>query len=166
MLHLLSIHLYLYYTSHNIYIYIYIYILYSYVYIAICIYIAICKSLKRHLLFLYTYIFFIHTFQPLFMYHYFYYVHLFLENSSIFSHYFFTDVFRITCTITYSKKLHTLKTSSKSFCVILGMILVVLLYLMIAVKPFLEKVCKDFFYITLSLLLYFLKGLVCFHKIL
>ena len=39
----------------------------------------------------------------LYVHRYFYYVHLLLENSSIFSHYFFTDVFGITWTITYSK---------------------------------------------------------------
>ena len=43
------------------------------------------------------------------VYRYFCYVPLFLENSSIFPHYFFTDVFGITWTITYSKKLHSLK---------------------------------------------------------
>ena len=57
-----------------------------------------------------------HTFPSLFMYRYFYYVHLFLENSSaVFSHYFFTDVFVITWTITYSKKPHRLKISVELF---------------------------------------------------
>ena len=64
---------------------------------------------------------YIHTFPPLFMYRYFYYVHLFLENSSIFPHYFFTDVFVITWTITYSKKrCHSLKASAELFWVIWG----------------------------------------------
>ena len=74
------------------------------------------------------------------MYCYFYYVHPFLENSLIFSHYFFAEVFGITWTITYSKKLHSLKMSAESFWVILRIILVVFLYLLRAIKPLLIKV--------------------------
>ena len=70
----------------------------------------------------------------------FYYVHLFLENSSIFSHYIFTDIFGIT----YSKKSQSLKTSTESFLVILA----VFLYLLRAVQPFLIKFCKDVFCIA------------------
>ena len=82
------------------------------------------------------------------MYRYFYYVYLFLENSSIFSHYFFTDVFVITCTISYSEKHHSLNTSAELFWVILiisGFILLEFLNLLRAVKPCLKKVCKDVF---------------------
>ena len=82
------------------------------------------------------------------MYRYFYYVNLFLENSSIFSHSFFIEVFGITSTITYSKKPHSLKMSAESFWVILGLILVVFLYLLRAIKPFLIKFFKDVFCIT------------------
>ena len=81
----------------------------------------------------------------LYMYCYFYYVHPFLENSLIFSHYFFAEVFGITWTITYSKKLHSLKMSAESFWVILRIILVVFLYLLRAIKPLLIKVWKDVF---------------------
>ena len=79
-----------------------------------------------------------HTF-PLFMYRYIYYVHLFLENSSIFSRYFFRDVFVITWTITYLKKRHSLKTSAELFWIILGLILMEFFYLLRAVKPCLKK---------------------------
>ena len=55
-----------------------------------------------------------------------YYVHVFLENSSIFSDYFFlTEIFGITWIITYSRKLHSLKTSGELFWIILRLILVV-----------------------------------------
>ena len=96
---------------------------------------------------MYVYVY-IHTFLPLFMYRYFYYVHLFLESSSIFPHYCYTDVFVITWTITYSKKCHSLKTSAELFWVILGLILLEFLCLLRAVKPCLKKVCKDVFCIT------------------
>ena len=91
------------------------------------------------------------------MYGYIYYVHLFLENSSIFSHYFFRGVFAITCTITYSKKRHSLKTSAELFWVILGLILMEFLYLVRTVKPCLKKVCKDVSCITpmLTALIFF-----------
>ena len=91
------------------------------------------------------------------MYRYIYYVHLFLENSSIFSHYFFRDVFVITWTITYSKERHSLKTSAELFWVILGLILMEFLYLLTAVKPCLKKVCKDVSCITpmLTALIFF-----------
>ena len=73
-------------------------------------------------MYIYMYIYiniyiYINTSLPLFMYRYFYYVHLFSENSSIFPHYFFTDVFVITWAITCLKKLHCLKISNKSFWV-------------------------------------------------
>ena len=84
-----------------------------------------------YIYYLYTYAFIPDTF----MYRYFYYVQLFLENSSVFSYYFFAEIFGITWT--YSKKLDSLKTSAESVWVILGLILVVLLYLLRAVKPFL-----------------------------
>ena len=90
------------------------------------------------------YIIYCITFLPLFMYHYFYYVHL--ENSSIPSHHFFTDVFGITWTIICSKKLQTLKTSDEYFWVILALILVLFLYLLRAVKSFLLKFDKMCFY--------------------
>ena len=80
----------------SIYATLYIYVYNSYISISIYIYIYI-----------HTYIY-----AALYVYRYFYYVHLFLENSSIFSHYFFTDVFSITYTTTHSKKLHSLKTSA------------------------------------------------------
>ena len=116
------------------YMYIYIYIcIYIYIYIYICICICIC---------IYTYI--PATF----------YVSLLLlcssllESSSIFPHYFYTDVFVITWTITYSKKCHSLKTSAELFWVILGLIFLEFLCLLRAVKPCLKKVCKDVFCIT------------------
>ena len=46
---------------------------------------------------------------------------------------FFKETFGVTWTITYSKKLHSLKTSAESF---LRLILGVFLYLLRAVKPF------------------------------
>ena len=93
------------------------------------------------------------------MYRYIYYVHLFLENSSIFSHNFFRDVFVITYTITYSKKRHSLKTSAQLFWVILGFNWMEFLYLLRAVKPCLKKVCKDVFCITPML-----TALIFFHN--
>ena len=88
----------------------------------------------------------LYTYIPAnFMYHYFHYVNLFLENSLIFSHYFFPDVFGITWAITYSKKLHNLKTSAELFWVIFGLILMEFLYVIRAVKPSLKKVCKNVF---------------------
>ena len=97
---------------------------------------------------IYIYILYVHTFPPFFIYCYFYCVRLFLENSSIFSQYFFADVFVITWTITYSKKHHSIKTSDELFWVILGLISLEFLYLLRAVKPCLKKVCKDVFCIT------------------
>ena len=90
-------------------------------------------------MYIYTYMHtYIHTFQPLFMYHYSYY-----ENSSIFSHYSFTDVFVINWTITYSRKRHSVKTSAELFWVILEF-----LHLLRDVKPCLKKVYKDVFCVT------------------
>ena len=65
------------------------------------------------ILYIYVYIC-LHTDIPatFYVYRYFHYVHLFLENCSIFSHYFFKNVFGITWTIPNSKKLHSLKTSA------------------------------------------------------
>ena len=65
--------------------------------------------------------------------------------------YFFTEIFRITLTITYSKTLHSLRTSAESFLVILGLILAVFLYLLRSVKPILIKACEDVFCITAML---------------
>ena len=98
-----------------------------------------------------------HTSPRLFMYSYFYYVHLFLENSLIFSHYFFTDVFAITWTITYSEKCYSLKASVELFWVTLGLILLEFLYLLRAAKPCLKRFCKDVFCITpmLTALIFF-----------
>ena len=56
---------------------------------------------------------------------YFYFVHLFLENSSIFSHYFFHINFWYYLDNHLFKKHHSLKTSAESFWIILGLILVV-----------------------------------------
>ena len=55
---------------------------------------------------------YIHTFLALFMYHYLYYVHLFLEKSSIFSHYFFTEIFGITWAIKKNQKTSQFKDLS------------------------------------------------------
>ena len=107
---------------------------------------------------------YIHTFLSLFMYRYFYYAHLFLENSSIFSHYFFTWIFGITWTITYSQK----TSQFKELCwVILGYFgphFSVSLYSLRAVKPFLIKVCEDVFCIT-SILATLKKSPVVFFSI-
>ena len=59
------------------------------------------------------------------IHHYFYYVHLFLENSSIFSHFFSQKFLVLLGQSLIQKKLHSLKTSAESFWVILGLILVV-----------------------------------------
>ena len=80
---------------HIIYMYIYIYI-YIYIYMCVCVCVCMC------------------VLDTLFMYRC-YYVNLFLENSSIFSHNFFTDFFGLAWTITYSKKFHGLKISAESF---------------------------------------------------
>ena len=66
--------------------------------------------------------------------------------------YFFTEIFRITLTITYSKTLHSLRTSAESFLVILGLILAVFLYLLRSVKSILIKACKDVFVLLQCLL--------------
>ena len=57
-------------------------------------------------------------------------------------------VFGITWTMTYSKKLHSLKTSTESFWVISGLILVEFLNLLRSVKHLLIKLGKDVFCIT------------------
>ena len=64
-------------------------------------------------------------------------------------------VFGITWTMTYSKKLHSLKTSTESFWVISGLILVEFLNLLRSVKPLLIKLGKDVFCITPMLATFF-----------
>ena len=64
------------------------------------------------------------------------YVHLFREDSSIFLHYFFPINFWYYMNNHLFKKLHSLKISAESFWIILGLILVMFLYLLRAVKPF------------------------------
>ena len=60
---------------------------------------------------------YVYIFLSLFIDCYFCYVHLLHENGSFFWYYFFTDGFGITWTITYSKMLHSLKTSVELFCI-------------------------------------------------
>ena len=76
--------------------------MYIYIYVCIYIYMCVCVCVCMCVL------------DTLFMYRC-YYVNLFLENSSIFSHNFFTDFFGLAWTITYSKKFHRLKISAESF---------------------------------------------------
>ena len=72
----------------------------------------------------------------------------FLKTVQSFHVLFFTDVFVITWTITYSKKHHN---SAELFWVILRLILLEFVYLLRAVKRCLKKVCKDVFCIAIML---------------
>ena len=69
-------------------------------------------------------------------------------------------------TITYSKKLHSLKISAELFLIILGLILMEFFYLLRAAKPSLKKVCKYVFCITtmLTTLIFFSWQVLLFWK--
>ena len=68
------------------------------------------------------------------------------------TYHFFTDVFGITWTITYSKKLHSLKIFAELFLIILGLILMEFFYLLRAAKPSLKRFVKMFFVLQQCLL--------------
>ena len=77
-----------------------------------------CKSIIYSYVYVYIYLsIYVYLFLSLFIDCYFCYVHLLHENGSFFWYYFFTDGFGITWTITYSKMLHSLKTSVELFCI-------------------------------------------------
>ena len=76
-------------------IYIYIYILKTRLLFLKELYFGFFQTFEYIHLYIYTSIYI----PALFMYRYFYYAHLFLENSSILSLYFFTEIFGITWAI-------------------------------------------------------------------